>query len=185
MFEKAPYSEHPNRCQTVNSQGQCPNLGIKYDDGTYGNHCIAHGGARARHSRRQERVRNYHLTLAKHQMQLDEKADAEGIKSLREEIAILRIILEQRLNSCKDSMDLVLQSGPIADMVMKIERVVSSCHKLEGSMGHLLDKQAVLQFAQEVIGIITRNLEGQEDVINIIANEILATIGRIGDETGI
>ncbi len=77
-------------------------------------------------------------------------------------------------------MDLILQSQAISAMVMNIERVVSSCHKLEGSMGHLLDKQAILQFAQEVISIITKTLDGDDDRLTIIADEILQTVGRIG-----
>jgi hypothetical protein len=111
---------------------------------------------------------------------MDEKMGADDVKSLREEIAILRICLEQRLNKCNDAMDMILQSGAISDMVMKINTVVQSCHKLEGSMGHLLDKQAILQFAQVVIGIVGSVLKDHPEHINTIADEILATIGRIG-----
>lgn len=179
-FQKAPYEDHPSRCQSVNAQGQCYNLGVELDDGSRANFCLAHGGGRIRSLDRKEAVRNYQLTIAKWRLKMDEKVDAEGIKSLREEIAILRFVLEERLNRCQDGMDLILQSQAISQMVMNIERVVSSCHKLEGSMGHLLDKQAVLQFAQVVIGIITKVLEGQDDNINLIADEILQTVGRIG-----
>ena len=127
-----------------------------------------------------ESLRNYQLTIAKWRIKLNDKADAAGVKSLRDEIAILRICLEERLNRCENETDLILQSQAISYMVMNIERVVSSCHKLEGSMGHLLDKQAVLQFAQVVIGIITKVLS-DEDQINLIADEILQTVGRIGE----
>lgn len=179
-FEKAPYEAHPGRCQTVNSQGQCRNLGVQLDDGHRGPYCLAHGGRHALKASKDEAIRNYRLTIARFKAQVEDKVDSEAVKSLREEIAILRICLEERLNRCNDAMDLVLQSGPISDMVMKINTVVQSCHKLEGSMGHLLDKQAILQFAQVVIGIIGSALETQPDKINIIADEILLTVGRIG-----
>jgi len=179
-FEKAPYEAHPARCQAVNTQGQCRNLGLELDDGTRANFCLAHGGARIRYVEQKKSLRNYQLTLARWKLKLDEKADAEGLKSLRDEIAILRICLEERLNRCTDGMDLILNSQAISSMVLNIERVVSSCHKLEGSMGHLLDKQAVLQFAQVVIGIITKSLGEDTDRINHIADEILQTVGRIG-----
>lgn len=180
MFEKAPYPEHPSRCQAVNSQGQCPNLGIRLDDDIRGKYCLAHGGNHAVVAHKKTRVRNYNLTIARFRAQMDEKMGADDVKSLREEIAILRICLEQRLNKCNDAMDMILQSGAISDMVMKINTVVQSCHKLEGSMGHLLDKQAILQFAQVVIGIVGKTLEDHPEHINTIADEILATIGRIG-----
>jgi len=186
MFEKTPYPEHPGRCQAVNSQGQCPNLGARLDEDDAahrGPFCMAHGGNHAVNAQKKERVRNYQLTVARFRAQLDEKADSVGIKSLREEIAILRICLEERLNKCHDAMDLILQSGSISDMVMKINTVVQSCHKLEGSMGHLLDKQAILQFAQAVIGIISREIIDDPEKINIIADAILSELGN--DETGL
>ena len=184
MFQKAPYEAHPNRCQAVNVQGQCRNLGLKLPSGKYAPHCLAHGGQHARKAEKKESLRNYQLTIAKWRLKLEDKVDAEGVKSLRDEIAILRICLEERLNRCHDGMDVILQSQAIASMVMNIERVVSSCHKLEGSMGHLLDKQAVLQFAQVVIGIITKALDGDDARINLIADEILQTVGRIGGMDG-
>ena len=84
--------------------------------------------------------------------------------------------MEERLNKCSDATDLILQSGPISDLVMKIEKVVASCHKLEGQMGTLLDKQAILQFAQAVISIIASELEGQEAIIDAIATKILTSL---------
>jgi hypothetical protein len=157
-------------------------LGILVDADAviYGKYCLAHGGNHAMTAHTKEKVRNYNLTIAKFRANVDEKLGADDIKSLREEIAILRICLEQRLNRCEDAMDLILQSGAISDMVMKINTVVQSCHKLEGSMGHLLDKQAILQFAQVIIGIVGKTLADQPENINTIADEILATLGQIG-----
>jgi hypothetical protein len=178
-FERAPYPEHPNRCQATNAKGQCNNLGLVLEDGLYSEYCLAHGGNQAQAQQKKNSLRNYRLTVARWKTKIDEKAEATGIKSLRDEIAILRVCLEERLNGCHEAADLILQSGPISDMVMKIERVVGSCHKLEGSMGHLLDKQAILQFAQVVIGIISKNIT-DESQINIVADEILTAVGQIG-----
>lgn len=178
-FEKAPYEGHPGQCQGVNNQGQCKNLGFKLDDGGYANFCMAHGGRHARNKQKKDSIRNYRLSVLKWQAELDQKTDSKAIKSLREEIGILRVVLEQRLNRCEDAADLILQSGPISDMVMKINTVVTSCHKLEGAMGHLLDKQAILQFATVVIGIITKVVTDEAQV-NTIAEEILTTVGQIG-----
>lgn len=64
---------------------------------------------------------------------------------------------------------------------MKIDRLVNSCHKLEGSLGQLLDKQAILNFASEVINVITDNLD---DPIKIdqISTGILEIVGRVGND---
>jgi len=178
-FEKAPYPDHPARCQAVNSQGQCPNLGLLLQDGTRAKNCIAHGGARQRQMHKRAALRNYQLD--KWNAKLAAKAESSQIKSLRDEIGILRVVLEERLNKCNDAMDLILQSGPISDLVMKINTVVQSCHKLEKQQGHLLDKQAILQFAQVMVGIVSNVLEDQPEKINIIADEILMAVGRMGE----
>ena len=178
---KIDREDHPHRCQTViPSQGQCRNVATMTDGGDYGNHCLAHGGNRFIDSDRKEKVRNYRLERFKIKLQIH--SDSPHIKDLRDEIAILRMVLEERLNRCNDESDLVLQSGPIGDMVLKIDKVVSSCHKLEGSMGQHLDKSALLQFAAEAVGIIGEEVS-DEATIERISNRLIAAIGDRKDES--
>lgn len=175
MFERAQRDDDPRRCQ-ANSRGeQCRNLGLKEGD-IYFEYCLAHGGNRQRDKLKQEGLRNYRLT--KWQARVEQFGREPEIKSLRDEIGILRLLMEERLNRCGDAQDLILQSAPISDLVMKIEKVVASCHKLEGSMGQLLDKQAILQFAQQVIGIVGTALAGQEDKIDEIATGIIDLVAE-------
>ncbi|MDB4726416.1 hypothetical protein OAF54_03175 [bacterium] len=171
-FERITDAADPNRCQTTNKVGQCINKGMKLEDGSYTANCLAHGGNKQVNSAVARSLKNYKLDRWK--AKLAEKTGSDDIKGLREEIGILRVVLEERLNRCEDATDLILQSGPISDMVMKIERVVSSCHKLEGSMGQLLDKQAILQFAQVVISIVGEYVH--EDVLPEVAEKIIENI---------
>lgn len=173
-FSRVPYPEHPNRCQSVNSVGQCLNLAVILPDGSYGTNCLAHNGNMQINRAKVNGLRNYNLS--KWQARVEQFGSSSDVKSLRDEIGILRLLMEERLNRCQDAQDLILQSAPIADLVMKIEKVVASCHKLEGSMGQLLDKQAILQFAQQVIAIIGAALVGQEEKIDQIASEIVKVI---------
>lgn len=84
--------------------------------------------------------------------------------------------MEERMATCHDATDLILQSGPISDLVMKIEKVVGSCHKLEGAMGQLLDKQAILLFASQVIQIISEHITDAA-LVNLIADKITQSLG--------
>lgn len=165
--------DDPNRCQCTTTQyGQCMNKAVPESD-----FCICHGGNHAIEKRNKEAMKNYVLT--KFQARIERHKGAPDIKSLRDEVAILRMLMEERLNHCKDDLDLILQSGPISDLVMKIDKLVNSCHKLEGSLGQLLDKQAVLQFASQVISVITENLDDPVK-IDLISTGILEIVGRIG-----
>jgi len=165
-IEKIEYEAQEGRCQAVNSKGQC--LNMAYKDSKF---CLAHGGNKSAQAQEAKNIRNYQL--AKWNDRLERFGNSDGIKSLRDEIGILRMMMEERLNLCNDAQDLVLQSGPISDLVMKIDKVVTSCHKLEGAMGQLLDKAALVQFAGEVISIIGDVLQGQEDKTDEIAERIL------------
>jgi len=158
----------PTRCQSVAKGEQCMMQAVP--GGTF---CMLHGGNKQLEAQERLKVRNYRLT--KWHATVDRFTDNANIKSLREEIAILRMMLEERLNTCADTSDLLLHSGPIAFMITNIEKLVSSCHKLEGSMGQLLDKAAILQFAGTVITIITDVLD-DEKKISEIADRIIGTI---------
>jgi hypothetical protein len=163
--------DDPRRCQATNNQGQCRNKAV---DGC--SNCIAHGGARQDHSNKMQNMRNYRLT--KWNARIQEKGDSSAVKSLRDEIGILRILMEERLQSCTSESDLILHSGPISDLVMKIERVVASCHKLEGAMGQLLDKQAILQFAAKVINILGEELVAHPEVVAKVADRIMESFNE-------
>lgn len=174
--------DDPTRCQAViPNVGQCRNQAVQG-----GTNCLVHGGNKQEESIRLQNLRNYQL--GKFQAELERHARSPVLKSLRDEIAILRLTLEKRFERCDDITDLILQSGPISDLVMKIERVVSSCHKLEGSMHQLLDKQAIIQFAQELIGLIATTIgesaisssELKDSIINRLANGITTMVQKIG-----
>jgi hypothetical protein len=174
MLEKCE-PDSPDRCQATHKNGQCQ---WKACEGS--NYCEAHGGNKAIEAKEKEAIKNYQLS--KWQARIDKKKAAPDLKNLRDEIAILRMMLEERLNACNSGTDLMLHSSAISDMVMKVEKVVASCHKLERNMGMVVDKQAILNFAGRVVQIITLELEGQPDKIDDIGNRILEEIGNIGEE---
>jgi len=169
----------PNRCQAmIKSQGQCTNLALE----GAGN-CAAHGGAKQLAVQRQTSLTNYNLDRwnARIQEAVKSKLGGDGVKGLRDEIAILRMLLESRLNHVKDDFDLAVESQGISDLVLKIERLVTSCHKLEGSMGALIDKTTVINFAAEIITIIGDEVTS-EVVLETISNSILSAVGKLGEE---
>jgi len=183
-IHKMEYPEDPHRCQGKGKDGQCVNQGfIKSvdDEGNpdYAIHCAVHGGKAEAKKDAAASTRLYRLS--KWQNQLERHATAPNIKNLRDEIGILRILMEEKLNSLQDTHDLILHSGAVSDLVLKIEKLVSSCHKLEGSMGQLLDKQAILQFASEIITIISSEIT-DTSVLTRITDRIMQTLGRGGEQ---
>jgi hypothetical protein len=153
------------RCEGYSAAGPCP---YKHVNGS--KYCPRHGGNKAIEAQQKEAARNYRLTRWK--QRINELADSDGIKSLREEVGILRMLLEEMLNQCNDSVDLLLYSHKISDLVLKIERLVVSCDKLENRMGLLLGKGSILHLAQQYVEVITENVSDPE-VIERISEKII------------
>jgi len=171
-WKRCERPDDPNRCQCVTGHGQCYNLAIEGS-----RYCGAHGGNKAQDVQTQKNLSGYRL--AKYQNRLSEFSDSDKIKSLRDEIGILRILIEERFNySCKTETDLLLHSGPLADLVMKVEKLVSSCDRIESKLGLMMDKTQVLQLATEIVEIIG-NFVTDEATLTDIATQIAATIDRM------
>ena len=164
--------DDPNRCQGINQNRQCmflANPGTKY--------CGRHMAAFTTNEE-QNNIRNYRLT--KFKAQIEEKADSGAIKSLREEIGITRQVLETFINKCGDETDLMIYSNKISDLVIKIEKLVTSCHRLEKSTSQLLDKTAIIQVAAFFIDIISEYVD--EEVQEEISSRLLETISNVAIE---
>ena len=167
-IKKVPYPEHPNRCQTVNNIGQCFNLAV-----IGGSNCLVHGGNKQIESQKTKNLKNYRAGIW--QARINRFSESAQIKDLREEIGILRMLMEERLTFCATPMDLLLNSSLISDLVVKIEKLVSSCHKLEASLGQHMDKTALMGFAQQVIQVISINVVDRE-LVDRVANGIVNLI---------
>jgi len=154
------------KCQGHSKEfGQCPYVKVEGSD-----YCPRHGGGLSANSEKKEAVRNYHLT--KWQARVQQLADNEGIKSLREEVGILRMVLENMLNQCNDAQELLMFSSRAADLVIKIEKLVTSCDRMEGKMGQLLGKDSVLRLAAQYVEIIHEHID-DDNVIDIISTKMI------------
>ena len=165
--------DDPNRCQAVGADGQCP---YKSADGT--TRCPRHNGPTLA-SERKESARLY--KLAHWRQRLNELSDNPNIKTLREEVAILRMTLEAILEQCTTADHLLLYNTRIADLVVKIEKLVLSTNRLETSLGQSLDKANLIQIASRMVEIISSHVT-DPDVLNAISEEIIQVIS--GDSDG-
>lgn len=113
--------------------------------------------------------------LAMWQSRVEEFSDHDEVKTLRSEIGVLRLLLENTLIKCKNQTDLLLYSAKISELVGKIEKLVMSCNRLEASTGMLLDKSAALHLASQMVEIIGNYVDDAE-AIDGIASEIAQVI---------
>ncbi len=162
--------DDPNRCKGSTKFGQCTHvatssLGL----------CPIHASG---HKKFDDRKRAETYQLTKWRANLNRMVDDAGIKSLREEIGLLRMVLETLINQCHEESDLIVHASQIGDLISKVEHVVLSCNRLEKQTGMMLDKSAALQIAGNVVSIIGEHVS-DPDVIEKIADEIIEKILNI------
>lgn len=132
--------------------------------------CPMHGGNTQLENIRKQAANQYRLQVW--QQRVSEFTESEHIKSLRGEIGILKMVLEQILNSCQNSQQLLVYSPKISDLVVKIEKVVMSCDRLERSMGMTMDKSTAMKLAADIVELISTQVK-DPNVVDEISNGII------------
>ena len=163
----------PHRCKGPKPDGQCQNRAA---DGS--EYCVACGGVDRAPVRR---LRQYFLAKARDQTRLANLAEHEEVKSLRDEIALARMLIERRFNLIQNDADLICACAPLNTLLLTVERLVKSAHAIEKSLGTLLARAAVLRVGQQVCQIIVDRLEGipnYEATVDAIIADIVATISK-------
>lgn len=166
----------PRRCKMSAGPSQCENVALQGSDC-----CAKHGGVDRTNA---QSTRLYLLAKADSQKRLLQLADHEEIRSLREEIAIIRMLIEGRMNLIKSDNDLLIQSGAINSLVLTVERLVKSAHTIEQNLGILLSKSAVIALGQTICKIIVEELDGierYEEIVDSIMTRITTSIASAKD----
>ena len=129
-----------------------------------------HGGNVQLESLRKQAANQYRLQVW--QKRVSEFTESDHVKSLRGEIGILKMVLEQILNNCQDSNQLLIYSPKISNMVAGIEKVVMSCDRLERSMNLTMDKSTAMKLAADIVELISSKVSDPV-VIDEISNGII------------
>lgn len=181
--------DDPMRCQASGSggEGQCRFLSVDglIRDGWIEEpikidrpirNCPKHGGLSVFKQEEKKRVHDYRLQVW--QERIHEFSESDKIKSLRGEIAILRMLAETLLAQCHTNHDLMMFSGKISDLMMKIEKLVRSCDRLESSMGMLMDRSTALVLAGRIVDIISEHVK-EPEIVDAISNGIITAISEV------
>lgn len=167
-FERVTDEFDPMRCQGSTTRGPCP-----YKATVAGQFCPMHSGGSLAHHARKEAVRNFRLT--QWQSRVNEFADSTEVKSLREEVGIMRLLLENTMNRYKTPDDLYAGTGKVSDLITRLEKLVATCHRLELANNTLMDRNTVLKIASAMIEVIGEFVT-DEKVLDLIGDKIVTAI---------
>ena len=103
-------------------------------------------------------------------------SDHDELRTIREEIAIARTLLEERLNTIKTDADLIAACGPLNTLLLTIERLTTSCLKLDTTVGNLMAKPTLLRIASDTVAIILQELKdipNHEEIVDKISKRMV------------
>ena len=166
-LEKVP-KDDPRACPVCMQNGHITYAVI---EGT--ERCPRHGGNKQLQKQNAERAMQYRVQVWQHR--LKEFTNANEVKSLRDEIGVLRLLMEETLKRCTSQNDLLMFSARIQSIANDIQRLVSACDKLERSMGEMMDRPTAFKFAGRLIEIIGTEIS-DTDVLDRISQRILDDI---------
>lgn len=161
-LERVSNPADPRRCQANNGFGQCNFVALPNNS-----YCLMHSS---------KKTSNYNISSVL-QKRVQEKANSKKLTDLSEELAILRVLLEEKLNTIHGLNDLILHSGELSEIIVKIEKLTVSLVKIQESQKTYLDKSRVVQFAEELITLFSEHVNA--DVLGKLADDIFAKIDSI------
>lgn len=166
-FERVAFEDDPERCQATGTHGQCMYRRIRNKNGILTNYC-------PRHSGRGQVSRNYNFA-AQFQATIGAFAESKSLKSVAEEIGLMRMMVQTIVNRCENELDLILEADRIAKLVSEINKLVISCHKMEEATGQVLSKNIVVNIAGMMINILAKHVPDKA-VLDQVGNEIYEAI---------
>jgi hypothetical protein len=114
--------------------------------------CPQHGGVQHAKHRDVKAASKYRLQIW--QERLEEFTQANQHKDLKEEISMLRMLLETMWTECQNKNQLMLYSHRIGNLTVQLEKLVSSCERIEKNSGIHMDKTSALTLASKIVDVI-------------------------------
>jgi hypothetical protein len=161
------------RCEFTYSQGQCSEEALEGE-----RYCRLH--IHIDPDKHQKRL--YNLLKYKYRTRYEQIGDHEALRSLRDEVAIAKMMLEETLNNIQNDSEFAASRGELAQQLATVEKLVASMIKMETSLGSLLAKPTLLKIAGEMVQILLeklRDIPNHELLIDEISVAILKTIGSV------
>jgi hypothetical protein len=160
--------DDPHRCQYITPYGQCPHESVEGKD-----KCLTHGG------KPKDALKAYLITCKYLGDSPNRHLAAQELKSLREEIALTRSMIETRMNMVTSEAEFVASMPVFQGYMNTIATLVTACHQMEVKLGVLLSKASLLSLAQKMVATISTNLQGvpgKDEIVEKIADEITALV---------
>lgn len=146
----------PRRCQGAAKTGQCWNVALPTS-----RFCKAHGGSLT--DPEAAAKRRYLLNDVREQVRLNELVEHGKLTSLREEIALFQLMINERWNMAKTPVEKQQAMAAVDSMARTLEKLQKTYFQLEKESGNLLPREELVVRGQALAQAMLEELEGLED----------------------
>lgn len=157
MSEKC-HPDDPRRCQHTTPHGQCEYLAV--EDAKY---CNYHSSGQSQRKLDLASKQRYQLDNIQLREAYTRLHDDQAYLELKDEISIVSMLLEKRINTIKTDSDLMMSVGPVNQLVQRLESMKISLMKIQQQLGLVLGKDQVRHLAVKMADILDDELGGIED----------------------
>lgn len=160
----------PRRCKASIGAGQCMTVAEEGSD-----YCRVHAGS---YQPPEKGLRQYLLARAGPH-RLAAFAEHDDIKSLRDEIALTRMMIEGLWNSAQSDVERLAVYGRVNSHILTLERLVKTCNQIEERLGTLLAKPTLLRVGQQICQKLVHRLEGlpnYEQLADTLIRDVITAI---------
>lgn len=115
-----------------------------------------------RHSNEKQRVRQYRLNSKRLQDRIDELTQVEAMASLKAEVALAQIQLEERYNALgvdPSASEVAAVHKDVNDSLRTIEKLVASMHKNDLAINAVFSRFAAFQLIADIVDAVSNRLE--------------------------
>lgn len=113
---------------------------------------------------------NFNLLMFKDDVK--EKTNSEQFLSLKEEVAMTRVIIERMWNQCASEAELIATAGTLSKLLEQTEKLVTASHKMDVINGTVISETAVQKLMEKILDIITEEVE-DADALDRISTKLI------------
>lgn len=171
---RTPKVPFMSQCQHSGPRGQC--VYQKVDGSDF---C-------KKHCNEADRIRSYRLSDPEAQKRFDHLANSAALETVREEVVLLRMLIDERYSLAKTEADKINAFSVIHPALSTLNKLVESLSKLERQADLVLGREALEELGEDIVTIIIEelsNVEGYTEIVDRVAARITSSIANARNKT--
>lgn len=128
-----------------------------------------------KHANMDEIIMGYRFSDPDLKERMDWHSRDELIESVRQEVVLVRALIEERRNFATTQADKIQAFPAILDAASKLDRLVTSLARLEKQSGQVLEKAAIQKLGRDIVAILIdelKDIEDRDSIVDRIAKKI-------------